>query len=60
MKKSTDVSGVTLFVGADWRSGDTYKAPEKKEDDDTTPESAQAMNGADESQCMHVDPAYSW
>ncbi|MET9133384.1 LCP family protein [Streptomyces antibioticus] len=60
VKKSTDVSGVTLFVGADWRSGDTYKAPEKKEDDDTTPESAQAMNGADESQCMHVDPAYSW
>ncbi|OOQ50729.1 transcriptional regulator [Streptomyces antibioticus] len=60
VKKSTDVSGVTLFVGADWRSGDTYKAPEKKEEDDTTPESAQAMNGADESQCMHVDPAYSW
>ncbi|MFE0728341.1 LCP family protein [Streptomyces antibioticus] len=60
VKKSTDVSGVTLFVGADWRSGDTYKAPEKQEDDDTTPESAQAMNGADESQCMHVDPAYSW
>ncbi|GAB7108838.1 LCP family protein [Streptomyces phaeofaciens JCM 4814] len=60
VKKSTDVSGVTLFVGGDWRSGTKYEAPDKKEDDDTTPSSAQAMNGADESQCMHVDPAYTW
>ncbi|MFF3938769.1 LCP family protein [Streptomyces phaeofaciens] len=59
VKRSTDVSGITLYVGGDWRSGTTYKAPDK-EDDDTTPSSAQAMNGADESQCMHVDPAYTW
>jgi LCP family protein required for cell wall assembly len=57
VKKSTDVSGVTLFVGADWRSGSTYKAPVQ---DDKTPESAQTMNAADASQCMHVDPDYSW
>ncbi|MFF3845523.1 LCP family protein [Streptomyces sp. NPDC002328] len=65
VKRSTDVSGITLFVGADWRSGSTYE-PGKGEDaakpkeDDTTPTSAKAMNAADTSQCMHVDPAYSW
>nr|WP_189935314.1 LCP family protein [Streptomyces aurantiogriseus] len=57
VKKSTDVSGVTLFVGADWRSGSAYKAPEQ---DDKTPKSAQTMNAADTSQCMHVDPDYTW
>jgi LCP family protein required for cell wall assembly len=57
VRKSTDVSGVTLFVGADWRTGTTYEAPAQ---DDTTPESAQAMNASDTSQCMHVDPDYTW
>ncbi|MDX3532168.1 LCP family protein [Streptomyces sp. ID05-39B] len=57
VKQSTDVSGVTLFVGADWRSGTAYKAPVE---DDKTPTSAETMNAADTSQCMHVDPAYSW
>jgi LCP family protein required for cell wall assembly len=57
VKKSTDVSGITLVVGADWRSGTAYRAPAKK---DTTPDSAQAINAADTSQCMHVDPAYVW
>ncbi|GAA3231888.1 LCP family protein [Streptomyces sp. XM83C] len=55
--KSTEVSGVTLVVGADWREGMAYKAPKE---DDRTPESAGAMNASDDSQCMHVDPAYSW
>ncbi|MGW0577409.1 LCP family protein [Streptomyces sp. NPDC002920] len=59
VKKSTEVSGVTLFVGGDWRSGTKYEA-KKAEENDTTPTSAQAMNGADDTQCMHVDPAYSW
>ncbi|NKQ28382.1 LCP family protein [Streptomyces galbus] len=57
VKKSTDVSGITLVVGADWRSGTAYQAPAKK---DRTPDSAQAINAADTSQCMHVDPAYVW
>ncbi|MFF3740390.1 LCP family protein [Streptomyces sp. NPDC002566] len=63
VKRSTDVTGVTLFVGADWRSGSAYtppKAEEKPKEDDNTPTSAEAMNAADTSQCMHVDPAYSW
>lgn len=55
--KSTDVSGVTLVVGADWRDGTTYKA---KAQDDTTPESADALNGAKTDACMHVNKDYTW
>lgn len=57
VKRSTEVSGVTLVVGADWREGDAYRAPEE---DDSTPDSAQPLNGADDSACMQVDPAFSW
>ncbi|PZT69352.1 LytR family transcriptional regulator [Streptomyces sp. SW4] len=57
VQRSTDVSGVTLVVGADWREGTEYRAPER---DDTTPESADALNGADDSACMKVDPAFTW
>ncbi|MFB7088604.1 LCP family protein [Streptomyces sp. NPDC056296] len=57
VRRSTDVSGVTLVVGADWREGTTYEAPAS---DDRTPESAEALNGADESACMHVNPAFTW
>ncbi|WP_329217919.1 LCP family protein [Streptomyces sp. NBC_01485] len=57
VKKSTEVSGVTLTVGADWRSGTTFKAPVK---DDRTPVSAGAINASDTTQCMHVDPNYTW
>ncbi|MFF4491478.1 LCP family protein [Streptomyces sp. NPDC001544] len=57
VKKSTDVSGITLVVGADWRSGTKYTAPEE---DDSTPDSAQVINGADKKQCMHVNPGYTW
>ncbi|MEU7406570.1 LCP family protein, partial [Streptomyces sp. NPDC044948] len=57
VQRSTDVSGVTLVVGADWREGTAYKAPGS---DDSTPESAEALNGADESACMEVNPAFTW
>ncbi|HZF91136.1 LCP family protein [Streptomyces sp.] len=57
VKKSTDVSGVTLFVGADWREGTAYEVPKKE---DRTPESANALNASDDSACMEVNPAYTW
>ncbi|MFJ3672391.1 LCP family protein [Streptomyces sp. NPDC090106] len=57
VKKSTDVSGVTLVVGADWRSGTAYEAPEES---DETPTTADAINGADDTKCMHVNPDYTW
>lgn len=57
VKQSTDVSGVTLVVGADWREGNT---PPKPKQDDKTPESAEALNGSDKKACMHVDPKFTW
>ncbi|MFE2041108.1 LCP family protein [Streptomyces sp. NPDC059477] len=57
VQKTTDVTGVTLVVGADWREGTTYQAPEA---DDTMPESANPLNGADDTACMKVNPNYTW
>ncbi|GAA2451807.1 LCP family protein [Streptomyces glaucus] len=59
VERTTNVSGVTLVVGADWREGTAYRAPEDDEDD-KTPASADALNGADEEACMRVDPAFTW
>lgn len=56
VQRSTDVSGVTLVVGADWRTGTTYKAPKQ---DNKTPVSADILNGEDK-KCMAVDPAFTW
>ncbi|MPY60812.1 LCP family protein [Streptomyces spongiae] len=57
VEKSTAVSGVTLVVGADWREGTAYKA---KKENDTTPESADALNGANKKACMQVNPNFTW
>ncbi|WP_030672685.1 LCP family protein [Streptomyces sp. NRRL B-1347] len=57
-KRSTDVSGVTLVVGADWRTGD--KPEKSKKQDDSTPKSADALNGSDKKACMKVDPNFTW
>lgn len=58
-KKSSDVSGVTLVVGADWRTGDTYPKAAAK-DENKTPDTARALNGADESECMEIQPGFTW
>ncbi|OAH10590.1 LCP family protein [Streptomyces jeddahensis] len=57
VEKSTQVSGVTLVVGADWREGTTYEATA---DDDKAPTSAKLLNGANDKACMHVNPAFTW
>ncbi|TLS45843.1 LytR family transcriptional regulator [Streptomyces montanus] len=57
VERSTDVSGVTLVVGADWREGTAYQA---EKEDDKTPTSADALNGANDKACMHVDPNFTW
>jgi hypothetical protein len=57
VEKSTEVSGVTLVVGADWRTGTAYKA---KAEDDTTPETADVLNGADTGACMKVNKNFTW
>lgn len=57
VKRSTEVSGVTLVVGADWRQGTAYRAPAE---DDRTPDTAEVLNGADDTACMHVNPRFTW
>ncbi|MFJ9059594.1 LCP family protein [Streptomyces sp. NPDC102409] len=57
VKKSTDVSGIVLAVGADWREDEAYPA---KAAEEKTPDSANPLNGADEKACMHVNPNYTW
>lgn len=56
VEQSTDVSGVTLVVGSDWRSGKMYTAPANNA---KAPTSAKILNGAAK-QCMEVDPNYTW
>ncbi|WP_328782291.1 LCP family protein [Streptomyces canus] len=59
VKKSTDVSGVTLVVGADWRTGTAYpKQSEAKAGD--LPGNSDAINGSDTGQCMDVYSVYRW
>jgi LCP family protein required for cell wall assembly len=59
VKKSTDVSGVTVVVGADWRTGTAYpKQSEAKAGD--VPGNADAINGSDTGQCMDVYSVYRW
>jgi LCP family protein required for cell wall assembly len=59
VKKSTDVSGVTVVVGADWRTGTTYPKQSKPKAGDL-PGNADAINGSDTGQCMDVYKPYQW
>ncbi|GAA1547942.1 LCP family protein [Streptomyces albidochromogenes] len=58
VKRSTEVTGVTVVVGADWRTGTAY--PKPSEDDDKAPKSARLSNGADSTDCMHVQEGFTW
>ncbi|WP_329264590.1 LCP family protein [Streptomyces pseudovenezuelae] len=59
VKKSTDVSGVTVVVGADWRTGTAYpKQSEARAGE--VPGNADAINGSDTGQCMDVYSVYRW
>ncbi|WRY82449.1 LCP family protein [Streptomyces clavifer] len=57
VQKSTAVSGIVLAVGADWRKDGAYPA---KAVEEKTPESAGALNGANEKACMHVNPGFTF
>ncbi|WP_399885827.1 LCP family protein [Streptomyces sp. BBFR51] len=59
VRKSTDVSGITLVVGADWRSGTSYPKQKTPEAGDL-PETSDALNGSDASKCMDVYKPYRW
>ncbi|MEW2159530.1 LCP family protein [Streptomyces sp. NPDC007189] len=55
--KSTDVSGVTLIVGSDWRTGTAYKPPTGPT---KAPSSSAALNGDKKDACMEVQKGFTW
>ncbi|WP_374212033.1 LCP family protein [Streptomyces sp. C10-9-1] len=55
VRKSTEVSGVTLIVGADWRTGDTFP---KADPVSGPPENTETVMGDDEGACMDVYAPY--
>ncbi|MFJ5265854.1 LCP family protein [Streptomyces sp. NPDC088387] len=59
VRRTTDVSGVTVTVGADWRSGTALPRESAPEAGDV-PENADAINGSDSGQCMDVYAPYRW
>jgi LCP family protein required for cell wall assembly len=59
VKQTTDVSGVTLVVGADWRDGTTYPQQSVPKAGDL-PDNSDAINGSDTKQCMDVYAPYRW
>ncbi|MEV7795651.1 LCP family protein [Streptomyces sp. NPDC087512] len=59
VRKSADVLGVTVDVGADWRSGTAYPKREKPRAGDL-PGNSDALNGADTGTCMDVYAPYRW
>ncbi|MFI5759061.1 LCP family protein [Streptomyces sp. NPDC051569] len=57
VKISTDVSGVTVVVGADWRSGSAYPK-EARPEAGGIPDTADAINGSEKNACMDVYKPY--
>uniref|UniRef100_A0AAU2V927 LCP family protein n=1 Tax=Streptomyces sp. NBC_00003 TaxID=2903608 RepID=A0AAU2V927_9ACTN len=53
--KATDVKGLTLVVGGDWRSGDSY--PKQSAPSDPLKDT-EAVNGANKGACMDVYAPY--
>ncbi|MBW5484381.1 LytR family transcriptional regulator [Streptomyces bambusae] len=58
VQRSTDVSGVTLFVGKDWRTGNAPTPPPPPAT--KAPDSARPLNGDDEKACMKVQDGFTW
>ncbi|WP_330330766.1 LCP family protein [Streptomyces sp. NBC_00536] len=58
VQRSTDVNGITLFVGKDWRTGDTPTAAPPALN--KAPDSARPFNGDDDKECMAIQPGFTW
>ncbi|CAL9480928.1 LCP family protein [Streptomyces sp. enrichment culture] len=59
VRRSTDVSGITLAVGADWRSGTSYPEQGTPGAGDL-PDDSDALNGSETDTCMEVYQPYRW
>ncbi|MFF4393404.1 LCP family protein [Streptomyces sp. NPDC001552] len=58
VQKSEEVSGITLLVGKDWRTGDAPAPPPPAPT--VAPTSAHALNGDNEGACMAIQPGFTW
>ncbi|MFJ7155839.1 LCP family protein [Streptomyces sp. NPDC101118] len=58
VQRSTQVTGVTLFVGKDWREGDKPAAPPAAPA--KAPDSARPLNGDDEGACMEIQKGFTF
>lgn len=59
VKKSADVSEITVVVGADWREGGVYPKKDVPKAGDI-PDTANAINGDKKDACMDVYAPYRW
>ncbi|MEU9302544.1 LCP family protein [Streptomyces sp. NPDC048269] len=58
VQKTDEVSGITVFVGKDWRTGDAPTLPPPAPT--KAPDSAHALNGDNDKACMPVQPGFTW
>ncbi|MET9962575.1 LCP family protein [Streptomyces sp. NPDC006326] len=58
VEKTDDVSGITLFVGKDWRTGDAPTPPPPAPT--KAPDSARPLNGDNDQECMAIQPGFTW
>ncbi|MBT2459146.1 LCP family protein, partial [Streptomyces sp. ISL-86] len=58
VEKSDSVSGITLFVGKDWRTGNAPTPPPPAPT--KAPDSARPLNGDDDQACMEIQPGFTW
>ncbi|WP_037871259.1 LCP family protein [Streptomyces sp. SPB074] len=57
LRKSADVSRLTILVGTDWREDTAYPAEKQPK---KAPDSAAVLNGEDKGACMPVQPGFTW
>ncbi|MDT0346797.1 LCP family protein [Streptomyces litchfieldiae] len=65
IRTSSDVEGLTLVIGADWREGTAYPeaAPDESgspEEDEPAVDSEDIISGSNGDDCMPVNPDYVW
>ncbi|MCX5013610.1 LCP family protein [Streptomyces sp. NBC_00555] len=58
VQKTDEVSGIVLFVGKDWRTGNAPTPPPPAPT--VAPTSAHALNGDNDKACMAIQPGFTW
>lgn len=58
VQKSDEVSGIVVFVGKDWRTGDAPTPPPPAPT--KAPDSANPLNGDNDQACMPIQTGFTW